>query len=228
VVVAYGQLLSAGLLEIPSLGAVNVHASLLPRYRGPAPIQWAIINGETQTGVTTILMDAGMDTGDVLLTACVDINPEDTAGSLQERLATKGAEVLVQTLERLKRGTLVPRAQDHSRATHAPLLTPKDGEVNWQEEGRRICWRIRGLDPWPGAFTRWGEKRLKLFDCLTMPGGGENRPGTVLAIDALGLHVATGDGVVCIQAVQPEGRRRLPVAEFVRGYTVTVGTVFGE
>jgi methionyl-tRNA formyltransferase len=139
VVVAYGQLLSAEILEIPPLGAVNVHASLLPQYRGPAPIHWALIRGEMETGVTTMFMDAGMDTGDILLQRKAVIQPEETAGSLHDRLAEEGARVLVKTLDLLKRGSLEPRAQDSSQATYAPMLAKEDGKVDWHEDAKQIC-----------------------------------------------------------------------------------------
>jgi methionyl-tRNA formyltransferase len=227
-VVAYGQLLPARLLEYPSLGAVNLHASLLPKYRGPAPIHRALINGEATTGVTTMLMDPGMDTGDILLCKEVAIGPEETAGSLYDRLAGEGALLLLQTLEHLQEGTLKPRAQDHSQSTYAPLLTAADARVNWQEAAVSICRRIRGLDPSPGAFTSWQGWRLKLFGCRALTIPAPARPGTVLAIGAEGLQVATGEGAAVVKALQLEGRRRLSVPDFARGYTLKVGTVLGE
>ncbi len=228
VVAAYGQLLSAEILEMPSLGAVNVHASLLPKYRGPAPIHWALIQGEEETGITTMLMDTGMDTGDILLQREVPIQPDDTAGSLHDRLANEGAKLLVETLKLLKRGALEPRAQDDSQATYAPMLVKEDGEVDWHQDAKRICCRIRGLDPWPGCFTLWRGKRLKLFGCQALPGSTHVKPGTVIAVDEDGLQVAAGKGAVLIKTLQLEGRRSLPLAEFLRGYSLQVETLFGE
>jgi methionyl-tRNA formyltransferase len=227
VVAAYGQLLSAEILALPQLGAVNVHASLLPKYRGPAPIHWALIRGEEKTGITTMLMDIGMDTGDILMQSEVVIEPKDTAGTLHDRLAEEGAKLLVETLHLLKKGTLKPRAQDDSQATHAPMLVKEDGEIDWKEEAKKICCRIRGLDPWPGGFTLWRGKRLKLFGCYPLSISTQARPGTVIAANEGGLQVACGKGVVLIKTLQLEGRRSLPVADFLRGYSLQVETRFG-
>jgi methionyl-tRNA formyltransferase len=229
VVVAYGQLLPERLLKIPALGTVNVHASLLPKYRGAAPIPWALIQGETVTGITTMLLDPGMDTGDMLLSREVPIGPEETGGSLHDRLAEVGASVLVETLARLAEGSLTPRAQDHSQATYAPMIHTEDCRVNWEEEAERVSRRIRALDPWPGAFTLWQGKRLKLFGCLAFAAGVAGAPhGTVLASGREGLEVAAGGGVVWIRSLQLEGRRRLGAADFLKGYPLTLGTVLGE
>ena len=228
VVVAYGQLLSAEILKVPILGVVNVHASLLPKYRGPAPIHWALIQGESETGVTTMLMDTGMDTGDILLQREIPIDPTDTAGSLHDRLAEEGANLLVETLKLLQKGALRPRAQDDSKASYAPMLAKEDGKVDWQEDAETICCRIRGLDPWPGGFTLWQGKRLKLFGCGTLPLSSEIEPGTVIAASEDGLQVAAGKGAVVIKTLQLEGRRPLPVADFLRGYSLQVETRFGE
>jgi len=228
VVAAYGQLLSAEILALPQLGAVNVHASLLPKYRGPAPIHWALIRGEEKTGITTMLMDIGMDTGDILMQSEMPIEPKDTAGTLHDRLAEEGAKLLVKTLHSLKKGTLKPRAQDDSQATYAPMLVKEDGEIDWNEEAKKICCRIRGLDPWPGGFTLWKGKRLKLFGCQPLSISTRARPGTVIATNEGGLQVASGKGVVLIKTLQLEGRRSLPVADFLRGYSLQVETRFGE
>ena len=228
VVVAYGQLLSAEILEIPPLGAVNVHASLLPKYRGPAPIHWALIQGEMETGVTTMFMDAGMDTGDILLQRKAAIHPEETAGSLHDRMAEEGARLLVETLDLLKRGSLEPRAQDSSQATYAPMLAKEDGKVDWHEEAKRICCRIRGLDPWPGSFTSWQGKRLKLFGCRALSISTQAEPGTVIAAAEDGLQVAAGEGAVLIETVQLEGGRPLAVTDFLRGHHFQVEDKLGE
>ena len=228
VVAAYGQLLPAEILALPQLGAVNVHASLLPKYRGPAPIHWALIRGEEKTGITTMLMDIGMDTGDILMQSEVVIQPEDTAGTLHDRLAEEGGKVLVETLHLLKKGTLQPRPQDDSQATYAPMLAKEDGEIDWNEEAKKICCRIRGLDPWPGGFTLWEGKRLKLFGCQPLSLPTKARPGTVIAASDDGLQVASGKGVVLIKTLQLEGRRCLPVADFLRGYFLQVESRFGE
>ena len=228
VVVAFGQLLPAEILALPPLGAVNVHASLLPKYRGPAPIHWALIRGEEKTGVTTMLMDVGMDTGDILMQSEVPIEPKDTAGTLHDRLAEEGAKLLVETLHLLKKGEVIPRAQDDSRASLAPMLVKGDGEIDWNEEAKEICCRIRGLDPWPGGFTLWQGKRLKLFGCHPLSIATRAKPGTVIAMNEGGLQIASGKGAVLIKTLQLEGRRSLPVADFLRGYSLQVETRFGE
>ena len=228
VVVAYGQLLSAEILALPPLGAVNVHASLLPKYRGPAPIHWALIHGEEKTGITTMLMDVGMDTGDILMQSEVPIEPKDTAGTLHDRLAEEGAKLLVETLHLLKKGAVIPRAQDDSQASLAPMLVKEDGEIDWNEEAKKICCRIRGLDPWPGGFTLWQGKRLKLFGCYPLSIATQAKPGTVIAVNEGGLQVASGKGAVLIKTLQLEGRRSLPVEAFLRGYSLQVESRFGE
>jgi methionyl-tRNA formyltransferase len=229
VVVAYGRLLPERLLQLPALGTVNVHASLLPKYRGAAPIPWALIEGERVTGVTTMLLDSGMDTGDMLLSREVPIGAEDTGGSLHDRLAEVGASLLMDTLARLADGSLRRRPQDHSRATYAPIIHPEDCRVNWQEEAGRVSRRIRALDPWPGAFTLWQGKRLKLFSCRALPSRAVGtRAGTVIASGAEGVDIAAGAGAVQIRSLQLESRRRLGAADFLKGYQLAVGTVLGE
>ena len=228
VVVAYGQLLPAEILALSQLGAVNVHASLLPKYRGPAPIHWALIRGEEKTGITTMLLDVGMDTGDILMQSEVPIEPKDTAGTLHDRLAEEGAKLLVETLHLLKKGAVIPRAQDDSQASVAPMLVKEDGEIDWNDEAKKICCRIRGLDPWPGGFTLWQGKRLKLFGCQPLAKATRAKPGTVIAVNEGGLQIASGKGAVLIKTLQLEGRRSLPVADFLRGYSLHVETRFGE
>jgi methionyl-tRNA formyltransferase len=227
-VVAYGRILPERLLRVPALGAVNVHASLLPKYRGAAPILWAIMRGERTTGVTTMLLDRGMDTGDLLLAREVPIRPEDTGGTLRDRLAEEGASLLVETLTRLAVGSLKRIPQDHSQATYAPMVHPEDCRVNWQEDARAISLRIRALDPTPGAFTQWHGKRLKLFGGEPRSSSSRSAPGTVLAAKEDGLEVAAGCGSVLIREMQLEGRRRLGATDFLKGYPLTVGTVLGE
>ncbi|MBW2518250.1 MAG: methionyl-tRNA formyltransferase, partial [Deltaproteobacteria bacterium] len=163
IVIAYGHLLSENILQIPKIGAINVHASLLPKYRGPAPIQWAIINGETQTGVTTMFMDAGMDTGDMLISRPEPVWPTDTAASLHDRLAVLGADTLLQTLQQLADQKLQPSRQDHDSATYAPLLKKQDGRIDWQKTAEELEPFIRGMTPWPGAFTFHNQNRLKIL-----------------------------------------------------------------
>ena len=227
VVVAYGQILTRAVLSIPRLGAINIHASLLPKYRGPAPIQWAIINGEQETGVTTMWMDEGMDTGDTLLMARVSIGPEDTAQSLHDRLAKEGATLLHHTLEQLASGQLTGTPQDHAAATYAPLLKKEDGRIDWTKDAQALDAFIRGMDPWPGAFTFLAGKRLRIFRARMLDKKTSQPPGTVLDGFPGDLDVATGRHVLTLQEVQLASGKRLAVTDFLRGCPVPPGTVLG-
>lgn len=228
VVVAYGQILPKSLLEIPWHGAINVHASLLPKYRGAAPIPWPILKGESVTGVTTMLMDEGMDTGGMLLQETLSITPDDTAGSLSPRLADVGGRLLVETIARLKAGTLAPRPQDHSQATLAPLLKKEDGLIDWTLPAGSIANRVRGLNPWPGAYTFAGAERWVLCRAaaLSVPTGAQ--PGRVTAVTRDALHVGTGDGLLAIQELQPANSRRMTVAQYLAGHPIQPGLQFGR
>lgn len=223
VVIAFGHILPAPLLRLPKHGAINIHASLLPQYRGPAPIQWAIINGESQTGVTAMFMDKGMDTGDILMAEPLPIYREDTADSLHDRLAVVGADLLLKTLRDLPH--ITPVAQDPSQASQAPMLRKADGHIVWRMPARKIEDFIRGMTPWPGAFTFYGEKRLKLFKATAVPSESEAAPGTVLKSFPDQLRVATGQGALSITEIQGASGKRLPVAEFLRGHPLEPGTV---
>ncbi len=227
VVVAYGRLLPGSFLSIPHLGAINIHASLLPKYRGPAPIQWAIINGEDETGVTTIWMDEGLDTGDILLNARVPIRPEDTTGSLGQRLAEEGGQLLIETLAMLKSDDLAGKAQDKSRATYAPLLKKEDGRIDWSKDAKFLDSFVRGMNPWPGAFTFLSGKRLKVLKAKAVQNPTRENPGTVLEGFPDDLNVATGQGTLALHEVQLESAKRLPIKDFLRGFSVSPGTLLG-
>jgi methionyl-tRNA formyltransferase len=232
VVVAFGRILPPEILDLPPRGCINVHASLLPKYRGAAPIQWAIINGEQETGVTTIRMDPGMDTGDILLHERVSILPEDTAGSLSVRLAERGADLLLRTLKGIESGDVVPMAQDHSAATMAPMLVKEAGEIDWAQPAVKIVNRIRGLSPWPGAYTfyqdeRWRIWKAALRDEMEDKADGEP-PGTILKTGREGISVATGEDLLNILELQPENGRRMGVREFLAGHSVEQGVVLGQ
>lgn len=226
-VVAYGQILTGDVLTIPRLGAINIHASLLPRYRGAAPIQWAIINGDKHTGVTTMWMDEGMDTGDILLSESVDIGPQDTAAMLHDRLASKGAALLVSTLKKLESGDLVGIPQDDSKATYAPMLKKEDGRMDWTKDAASLDAFVRGMNPWPGAFTLLAGRRLKVFRAKNVDRKIGQDPGTVLEGFPGDLNVATGNGVLSLQEVQFESGKRLAVADVLRGCPIPAGTVLG-
>jgi methionyl-tRNA formyltransferase len=227
IVVAYGQILPGSFLSIPRLGAINIHASLLPKYRGPAPIQWAIIDGGQETGVTTMWMDEGTDTGDILLSAKVSIMPDDTSGSLHGRLSEAGAQLLIDTLEKLKTENLLGTPQDKSVATYAPLLKKKDGSIDWTKDAISLDAFIRGMNPWPGAFTLLSGKRLKVLQAKNLQGAVKEKPGTVLEGFPGDFNVATGRGTLALKEVQLESAKRLPVKEFLRGCPVPPGTRLG-
>lgn len=225
VVAAYGQIIPPAILEIPKFGCINVHASLLPKYRGAAPVHYALINGEERTGVTTMMMDPGLDTGPILLQSEVDIHPEDDEGSLEQRLAEVGAQLLLETLDELEAGSLVPVPQDNSKATYAPSVKREECMVNWEENADSIVNRIRGCTPRPGAFALWRGSPLKIWRARALPQEGDTKsPGEVLRVDKLGLFVQAGKGVVCLAEVQPENRTRMHAADFARGYGIVPGS----
>jgi methionyl-tRNA formyltransferase len=227
-VTAFGRILPPAILELPPLGCVNVHASLLPAYRGAAPIQWALINGEQETGVTTMLMDAGMDTGPILLQERLAIRPDETAGALSLRLAQVGGRLLVNTLRGLKDGTLTPAPQDDAKATLAPLLKKEDGLIDWARPAAAIANRIRGLTPWPGAFTFLGRDRWLIWSAgLTSRAAGGQRPGTIVEAGKAGLLVATATDALAITELQPANSRRMTAAQYLAGHPVPVGAVLG-
>ncbi|MYF23702.1 MAG: methionyl-tRNA formyltransferase [Nitrospira sp. SB0678_bin_10] len=223
-VTAFGRILPKPILDLPPMGCVNVHGSLLPAYRGAAPIQWALIHGDTETGITTMVMDEGMDTGAVLLQQTIPIEPEDTALELGARMAQAGGALLVETLTRLAAQTVVPCAQDHSRATMAPLLKKEDGVIDWTQSATEIANRIQGLSPWPGSYTFHHEHRLIIrkgrVDAQGGPAGGGQRPGTVLAVGPKSFWVETGEGRIEVLEVQPANKKRMSVEQFLLGYTL--------
>jgi len=218
VVVAFGQILPQAVLDAPARGSINVHGSLLPRYRGAAPIQWAIIRGETVTGITTFQMDAGMDTGPVLLTADTPIGPEETAGELSARLSVLGAEVIVATLAQLD--TLTPAPQPHEAATLAPRLKKADGVIDWQRPARELVNLVRGCNPWPGATTVTPGGTLTVWRARSAP--GDATPGTLIPHERT-LAVATGEGALVPVEVQPDSRRAVGWEEFLRGARLAPG-----
>ena len=223
IVTAYGHILPKVILEIPILGCINVHASVLPKYRGAAPIHWAIINGEKETGITTMMMDVGMDTGDILLIQKEPIHPEDTAATLHDRLATLGAKVLIDTLTQLADGHLKATPQDNSKATVAPMLKKEDGRIDWNRPASEIVNQIRGMTPWPGTFAYIGKKRIKIFKALPVAAEMTGAPGTVLIGFPDELRIATGDGVLSVLEVQSEAGRRLNIKDYLLGHPVEPG-----
>jgi len=226
VVVAYGKLIPAGLLEIPAHGFVNLHPSLLPRHRGPSPIQWSLVCGDRATGVTTMLLDEGMDTGPILLQERVTIEDGETAEMLAPRLADLGADLIVRTLDELEAGTVTPRPQPSDGVNTTPMLRRNFAKVDWSMPARQLVNRLRGFTPWPGLYTRFRGGRLKIFglDEVKPPPKGKEDPGTVLEATEEGIIVRAGRGsAVKITEVQREGRRRMPVDAFLIGERVTRG-----
>lgn len=227
-VAAFGRILPSSILSLPPRGCINVHGSLLPKYRGAGPIQWAIINGETETGITTMLMDEGMDTGAMLLQEAIPITQDDTADTLSPRLAELGGRLLVETIAQLKIDTLVPRPQDASRATLAPLLKKEDGVIDWALPAAVLVNRVRGLSPWPGAHTTTiGGDRWTIWRALALPVPMTKPPGVIVAITDEAIHVATGEGVLAVMELQPANSRRMAVSQYLAGHPVVVGERLG-
>ena len=222
VIIAYGQIIPSHLLNIPKLGWINLHASLLPKYRGAAPINWAIANGETVTGITTMRIDAGMDTGDILLQEEMDIAPEETAPELAESMAEAGAPLMVDTLRRLTEGKLAPRPQNNDEATYAPLLKKEDGRIDWNRPAQEIYNRMRGFAPWPGAYTSFRGQTCHLwaepFSLRTLTGGA---PGTILTENSQILIACGHATLLRLLSIKVEGRKRIPAVEFANGARLT-------
>jgi methionyl-tRNA formyltransferase len=228
VVVAYGQILPKSVLDIPSYGCINVHASLLPRYRGAAPINHAIMAGEAETGVTTMYMDVGLDTGDMLIKRATPIGPLETAGELHDRLARLGSEAMGETIERLCAGTLVREPQNDALTCYAPMLRKEHGLIDWARPAGELHNLVRGLDPWPGAYTLLAGEPLKLARTRPADEAHQAAPGTVLGVAATGLRIACGTGVLSANELQLPGRKRQPAADFLRGCPLPPGTRLGQ
>lgn len=239
VVIAFGQILSKEFLEIPRYGCVNIHASLLPAYRGAAPIQWAVINGDKETGLTTQMMDVGIDTGDILETVVVTLDEKETGGSLFDRLSLLGGDLILSTLDRLENGTLVRTPQDHEKATHVKKIPKSMGDIDWTMDAVSIERLIRGLNPWPSAYTHWNGKMLKIWEADVIPEDGSaadglsrgsegthaSECGRVLEAAGDSLKIQTGNGILKINSLQLEGKKRMDTAAFLRGYPVEPGCV---
>ena len=227
VVVGYGQIIPQVVIDLAPLGIINVHGSLLPKYRGAGPIQWAIVRGETCTGVTTMRINAGLDTGDMLLKAETEIDPDENAIELGRRLAVMGAELLVETLEGLRAGTIVPEKQDDSQATLAPLLKKEDGAIAWTDTAAAIHNRVRGLQPWPGAQTSFRGQPLHLWKTKVHDvRAGNGVPGGLVSVKP--LVAACGTGAVELLELQLEGRKRISAADFANGQRLTENDILGE
>jgi methionyl-tRNA formyltransferase len=225
VVTAYGRILPPSLLELTPMGCINVHGSLLPLHRGAAPIQWSIIRGDKEVGVTIIRMNEGMDTGDVLLKAAIMPDQDETAGTLFNKLAHLGSETLLKAIQGLKDGTVAAIPQDHTLATEAPMLKKSDGSIDWSKKGTELECLIRGLDPWPSAFSFLEGRRLRLFRPEVVYKESDAQPGTLLRADKRGLLLACGENTLLIKEVQPEGKKRMTTEAFLCGCSLKRGTL---
>ncbi len=227
VVIAFGQIMPKEILEMTPFGCVNVHASLLPKYRGAAPIQWAVIDGEEVSGVTTMQMDEGLDTGDMLLKTEIRLDEKETGGSLHDKLAAAGAELCVRTLKGLEEKTVVPKPQGESPTAYARMLDKKLGNIDWSRDAESIERLVRGLNPWPSAYTNWDGKVMKIWEARAEKRAAEagGVPGTVISVEKDGFCVETGDGVLKVLALQIPGKKRMEADAFLRGYEIAPGTV---
>ena len=228
IVVAYGKILPDYVLNYPKYGCINAHASLLPKYRGAAPIQWAIINGEEKTGVTTMQMDAGLDTGDMLLTAETEIGKDETAAELFDRLALIGGEVLIQTLDALENGTLTPIKQDDSKSCYAPLIKRETGVIDWTKSADEINCLVRGMNSWPLASTSYNGGTLKIVTAEASNENSPEKPGTILSLEkGRGLKVACGEGTLYIKTAQFPESKKMNVEDYARGHKIDIGVILG-
>ncbi len=227
IVAAFGQILSKEILEMPKYGCINIHASLLPKYRGAAPIQWAILDGETQTGVTIMQMDVGLDTGDMLLKTEVPISDDETGESLHDKLATAGAELIVRALPLLEAGQLIPEKQDDSKSCYAKMLSKTIGLIDWETNASAIERKVRGLNSWPSAYTLSHGKNIKIWKAEVMPEQENAVPGRIRTVEKDALVVETGCGDLRITEVQLEGKKRMSVQDFLRGNRMETGDILG-
>lgn len=228
VVIAFGQILPQEILDMTPYGCVNVHASLLPKYRGAAPIQWSIIDGEEVTGVTTMQMDAGLDTGDMLLKTEIKIEADETGGSLHDKLAEAGATLCVETLKALEEKTVTPEKQGETPTAYAKMLDKKLGNIDWTMDAVSIERLIRGLNPWPSAYTMWNGKVMKIWRGEVLEASGEQMPGTIVAVSKDSFTVQTGKGQLRILELQLQGKKRMDAAAFLRGYKLEEMMRLGE
>lgn len=228
VVAAFGQILPMEILTMPKYGCINVHASLLPKYRGAAPIQWAVINGDPVSGVTIQRMAQGVDTGDIIAKVEVPLDQKETGGSLFDRLAEAGAALCVEAMASIEAGTATYTPQNEAEATHVSMIKKEFGSIDWNQPSEKIERLIRGLNPWPSAYTTLHEKTLKIWDAAVKEGNTDAAPGTIVKAEKKDLWVQTGDGVLMLSEVQLEGKKRMPVDAFMRGYTIEQGERFHD
>ena len=226
VVAAFGQIIPASILHMKKYGCINVHASLLPKYRGAAPIQWAVIDGEKESGVTIMQMDEGLDTGDMLAKAIVPLDEKETGGSLSDKLSEAGGRLCVETLAKLEKGEIIPEKQGESPTAYASMLDKKMGNIDWNKSAVVIERLVRGLNPWPSAYTHLDGKTLKIWACDVLPqSASKGESGEILEVTKDAIHVQTGDGILVLREIQLAGKARMDTGAFLRGYKVVPGTV---
>lgn len=225
VVVAFGQIIPLSILKMPKFGCVNIHGSMLPKYRGAAPIQWAVLDGEKETGITTILMDEGIDTGDILLKKTIQIDTDETSGSLFDKLMALGAETILETLDELEKGNLTPTKQGESPTAYAKMLTKAMGLIDFTKSAKELDCFVRGMDPWPSAYTLLSGKTLKLWKVRAVEGSG--KAGSVIGIDKESFTIACGEGAIEVLEVQLEGKKRMSAGDFLKGSTLNIGQELG-
>ncbi len=229
VVVAFGQLLKREFLAIPLFGAINIHASLLPKYRGPAPIQWAILNNDKKTGLTAMLMDEGLDTGHMILQEELEIDPEETCGQLHDKLANMSAAFILETLNHISLNRFDAIPQNELQSTYAPKIDKNKAQINWHQSARTIAILSRALDSWPGAFTTLGNKKIKLFSPLVIDNEDkETTPGKIRGLMDGSFMIETGQGLILFKEIQVAGKKRLPVRDFLHGFSMDEGTILGQ
>lgn len=227
VVVAFGQIIPQEILDIAPYGCINVHGSLLPKYRGAAPIQWAVIDGEKESGVTTMQMDAGLDTGDMLLKTVVPLDEKETGGSLFDKLSKAGADLLLETLDALENGTVTPQKQGESPTAYAKMLTKDMGAIDWNRPAKELERLIRGLNPWPGTYTEYQGKTLKIWGATVEDGGDPSKAGTIVNVKKHSFGIQTKDGILVPTEIQLEGKKRMTAEAFLCGVSLEEGTVLG-
>ena len=226
VVAAFGQILSKEILEMPKYGCINIHASLLPKYRGAAPIQWSIIDGEQETGVTIMQMDVGLDTGDILTTKVVPIEDEDTGESLFDKLCVAGSELLIETIPQIEAGTITPTAQNDAESTYAKMLTKELGNIDFSKSAKEIWYLVRGLNSWPSAYTYYNNKTMKIWRAKPVAENSQLPAGTLVKKDKESIYVQTGEGMLQILEIQLEGKKRMSVRDFMLGHSFETGIRF--
>ncbi|NEZ46009.1 methionyl-tRNA formyltransferase [Clostridium niameyense] len=227
IVVAFGQILSKEVLDIPKVGCINLHASLLPKYRGAAPINWAIINGEKQTGNTTMFMDVGLDTGDMLLKSYVDVTEDMTAGDLHDILKEDGANLLVETIKGLKDNLIKRQKQEDSKSMYASMLNKAMAKIDWNKNSEDINLLVRGLNPWPVAYTQYENKLMKIYKTKIINENSDEIPGTIIGVSKEGIKVSTKNGVLLLQVIQFPGKKPMEVSEYIKGHNIIENTLLG-